>query len=194
MGTNFNAISVKATSMKFQSTIALDSIQIASPCHADWNQMIGDEQTRFCRSCQKNVYNLSSMSRENTEALLLEKEGRVCVRFYQREDGSMLTQDCPIGIEIDARLQPRFALWSKVCALTLLAGAILGGTAWSSTNATQGAPVMGRMFMGAVAPPPLSTKTARPLMVRVAPRKVTKRKPVASSTKKTAKNVKRGRK
>lgn len=54
----------------FTSTIALNSVQIAKPCHADWNQMKGDERTRFCGSCQKNVYNLSSMSRADAEALL----------------------------------------------------------------------------------------------------------------------------
>ena len=28
----------------------------------------------------------------------MEKEGRLCVRFYTRADGTVLTQDCPVGL------------------------------------------------------------------------------------------------
>ena len=185
----------------FTSTIALDSIEIASPCHADWNKMKGDDTSRFCKSCQKNVYNLSSMTKSDAEALLLEKEGRVCVRFYLREDGTMLTQDCPVGIQIDARLQPRFAMWSRVCALTLVAGAILTGALQISNaeaSSTKPAPTMGEapMMMGAPLPPPASsTKKVRPLMGRVSP-SVRMGKPKAPTpTKKAAKkSVKKVRK
>src|SRR3954469_19985825 len=41
----------------------LDQIQVASPCTADWSQMTGDDRTRHCGACQKNVYNLSGMTR-----------------------------------------------------------------------------------------------------------------------------------
>ncbi len=78
-------------------TNPLENIKIASPCRADWNEMIGSERRRFCGECQLNVYNLSGMSRDEAENLLLNAEGRVCVRFYKRADGSVLTQDCPVG-------------------------------------------------------------------------------------------------
>ncbi|MGH7326766.1 MAG: hypothetical protein ACREJX_00310, partial [Polyangiaceae bacterium] len=45
----------------------LANAKVATPCHADWDQMIGDEHTRFCKSCEKNVYNLSSMTAEAAE-------------------------------------------------------------------------------------------------------------------------------
>jgi hypothetical protein len=76
----------------------LDNIRVATPCRADWNQMIGDERTRHCGSCEKNVYNLSNLTRDEAEALIIEKEGKLCVRYYQRHDGTVLLKDCSIGI------------------------------------------------------------------------------------------------
>jgi len=78
----------------------LDQVRVASPCKADWNEMLGDERVRFCLSCEKNVYNLSSMTRDDAESLLRERLGNdLCVRFYQRADGTILTQDCPEGVK-----------------------------------------------------------------------------------------------
>ena len=37
------------------------------------------------------------MTRDQAEALLMKAEGRLCVRFYKRRDGSVITQDCPVG-------------------------------------------------------------------------------------------------
>jgi hypothetical protein len=76
----------------------LDRISIASPCTADWASMTGDERVRFCSECRLNVYNLSAMSREDAAALIVEREGCLCVRFYRRADGTVLTQDCPVGL------------------------------------------------------------------------------------------------
>jgi hypothetical protein len=78
-------------------TNPLENIKIASPCKADWNEMLGDERKRFCGECQLNVYNLSGMRRVEAENLLIQSEGRVCVRFYKRADGTILTKDCPVG-------------------------------------------------------------------------------------------------
>lgn len=75
----------------------LDHIKIASPCSADWNEMRGDNRKRFCSLCKLNVYNLSEMSRREAENLLFEMEGKMCVRLYKRQDGTVITQDCPVG-------------------------------------------------------------------------------------------------
>ena len=87
--------------------IALESIQIANPCSADWNKMQGDERARFCHSCEKNVYNLSDMTRAAAENLVREKEGNICVRFYRRADGTVLTDNCPIGLQRVRRVSRR---------------------------------------------------------------------------------------
>ncbi|CAF4026893.1 unnamed protein product [Rotaria sp. Silwood1] len=78
-------------------TNPLNNIKVASPCSADWNEMIGDARKRFCGECKLNVYNLSEMSKMDAEQLLIQSEGRLCVRFYQRTDGTVITQDCPVG-------------------------------------------------------------------------------------------------
>jgi hypothetical protein len=75
----------------------LENIKIASPCSADWEEMFGDERKRFCGECRLNVYNLSGMSRDEAENFLMTSEGRVCVRYYLRADGTVLTDDCPVG-------------------------------------------------------------------------------------------------
>lgn len=75
----------------------LDDVEVATPCHASWNAMAGDDRVRFCGSCQKNVYNLSSMSTAEAEEFVEKTEGEACIRFYRRADGTMLTSDCPEG-------------------------------------------------------------------------------------------------
>lgn len=75
----------------------LDNIRVASPCNADWDEMFGDERKRHCGACAKNVYNLSNLTRLEAENLLINSEGRLCVRYFRRADGTVLTQDCPVG-------------------------------------------------------------------------------------------------
>src|SRR5687768_4552989 len=77
----------------------LDNLRIASPCSANWSVMAGDDRKRFCGECKLNVYNLSGMTRYDAENLLRLAEGRLCVRYFQRSDGTILTQDCPVGWE-----------------------------------------------------------------------------------------------
>lgn len=81
------------------STELLSKVKIASPCPARWEDMSGDDKSRFCLQCDKHVYNFSSMTADAVAALILEKEGKLCGRFYRRNDGTMLTADCPVGIE-----------------------------------------------------------------------------------------------
>ena len=77
----------------------LDQVQVAAPCPASWDDMVGDEHVRFCGKCEKNVYNLSSLPRDEAEALLVAREGSVCVRLFRRQDGTVLTADCPVGVK-----------------------------------------------------------------------------------------------
>jgi len=83
----------------------LNNIRISSPCSANWNDMYGNDRMRFCGECKLNVYNLSGMSREEAEDLVMNAEGRLCVRFFRRLDGTVITENCPVG-------------WAKVKART----------------------------------------------------------------------------
>ena len=78
--------------------LPLDRIKIAAPCTAEWRWMYGDNRVRFCGQCNLNVYDLSAMTREEAEDLILKTEGRLCVRFYRRKDGTVLTKNCPVGL------------------------------------------------------------------------------------------------
>jgi hypothetical protein len=77
----------------------LDNIRVAAPCTADWNQMTGDERARLCGDCNLKVYNLSGMTRDEAETLLRDREGRLCVRYFQRADGTILLKDCTVGVK-----------------------------------------------------------------------------------------------
>jgi hypothetical protein len=83
--------------------------------------MIGSDRVRFCGECNLNVYNLSAMTRDQAESLIAANDGRLCVRFYRRRDGSIITQDCPVGLRA---VQARVSSFAKACmaaALTFMA-------------------------------------------------------------------------
>jgi hypothetical protein len=100
----------------------LDYVKVASPCPADWEAMIGDERVRFCGQCQLNVYNLSGMSKREAEALVTNTEGRLCVRYHQRADGTILTKDCPVGLCAIKRRVSRVARATISAVIGFLAG------------------------------------------------------------------------
>jgi hypothetical protein len=105
-------------------TSPLDHVKIAAPCPADWDQMFSfeDERVRFCSQCNLNVYNLSNMSRQEAEALITKTEGRLCVRFYRKADGSILTQNCPVGLK---SLKHRVA-WAAKAVLGMVLSLVSG--------------------------------------------------------------------
>ncbi len=76
----------------------LDRIAVASPCSVAWDEMEGDDRVRFCNRCSLNVYNISAMTKAEAESVITNTEGRVCASFYRRADGTILTQDCPVGL------------------------------------------------------------------------------------------------
>jgi hypothetical protein len=79
----------------------LDNIRTASPCRADWNAMLpagSGDRVRNCGQCEKQVFNLSEMTRQDAEALILEKHGNLCARYYRRHDGTIITADCRVGV------------------------------------------------------------------------------------------------
>jgi len=75
----------------------LPNVHVASPCPADWSKMTGDERVRMCGQCSKHVFNLSQMTRSEAEELVIEKHGNLCVRYFQRTDGTILLKDCTVA-------------------------------------------------------------------------------------------------
>jgi len=139
---------------KFDSP--LDNLNVASPCAADWDAMYGDDRKRFCSQCKLNVYNLSGMTRDEAETLIIKAEGRLCVRFHMRPDGSIITQDCPIGW---AKVKQRTKLFAT--AVVSLVTALLSGIVFASLSQKK----KGMMIptMGAIAIAKVPRETATPL-------------------------------
>jgi hypothetical protein len=76
----------------------VDELRIASPCNERWDAMVGDERTRFCKKCEKNVHDVSAMTRVEAETFLRSVAGgTACVRFFRRDDGTVINSDCPVG-------------------------------------------------------------------------------------------------
>ena len=115
----------------------LANVRVASPCTARWGHMAGDEQARFCAQCSKHVYNLSAMTAEAATALIREKEGQLCARFYQRADGTMLTADCPVGAARGwSRL--KHLIWSGATAAIMAVAGVWRGQAAELPKAKMG--------------------------------------------------------
>ncbi|WP_437510009.1 hypothetical protein [Sorangium sp. So ce1099] len=118
----------------------LDSLRVASPCNASWDEMAGDDRVRFCQHCEKNVYNLSEMPRGEAERLVRAAAGDLCVRLYQRADGTVLTADCPVGVN---RRRIR-----NLTAAAVGGGLLAAGMALASASSSS------RVVMGDRAEPP----------------------------------------
>lgn len=120
----------------------LESVKVASPCHADWDEMTGDDRSRFCGHCQKDVFNLSGMTRDEAEQFLRERTTSACVRVYRRADGTVLTSDCEVGAR---RVRRR-----KIAVAAAVGGGLIAAGAWMASRAAQ------TVMMGEMQAPPRS--------------------------------------
>lgn len=84
-------------SKKLKSEL-LDNLYIAAPCSVSWEAMTGDDRARACNMCSRKVYNISDMTRKEANAFLQEHGVSQCLSFYRREDGTIMTDDCPVGL------------------------------------------------------------------------------------------------
>jgi hypothetical protein len=141
----------------------LDNLRVASPCPADWNAMQGDDRKRFCGECKLNVYNLSGMTRYDAEHLLRMSEGRLCVRYFNRSDGTVLTKDCPVGWALVKKRVSVFAAAAFSLVLSLFASIFL--VSMFKKSAPKEGPIMGAIAMK----DPLPTPTPVALMGDVVP-------------------------
>jgi len=156
----------------------LNNIKIASPCSADWQGMYGNERKRFCGECKLNVYNISGMTRSEAENLLEQSEGRLCVRYYRRADGTILTTDCPVGW---ARIKRRAGLIATA-ALSMIVSFLAGLSIYAAFSR--------KVDLGVRLPIPFATPTPKyePLMGAVA-LPSPKPTPKASPSPKTGRSV-----
>src|SRR3954471_9556528 len=107
--------------MRATAPISLNVIRVENPCPAEWEKMHGDARVRFCDECKLHVYNLSSLTRAQAERLVAQHQGRLCVRYYQRADGTVITQDCGGGLR---RAMQRTRRWMTAAATAVLCGVL----------------------------------------------------------------------
>lgn len=134
----------------------LNNLKVASPCSQDWEGMMGDNRKRYCGECKLNVYNLSGMSKTEAENLIMNAEGRLCVRFYKRADGSVITQNCPVGWAKVKQRTRVFATAAFSLIISLFSG-LLFVSAFTRSNA-----------ISKKLPTPFSTPVPEPLMGAIA--------------------------
>lgn len=159
----------------------LNNLKIASPCSQDWEAMMGDNRKRYCGECKLNVYNLSGMTKTEAENLITNAEGRLCIRFYQRPDGTVLTQDCPVGWAKVKQRAKVFATAAFSLIMSLLSGLLLVsafkkderknitmGAVAIETNSNKKVEPSPIPVMGNVAPIPRTTPQEREIMGEVA--------------------------
>ncbi|HWN69622.1 MAG TPA: hypothetical protein VNM90_18400 [Haliangium sp.] len=118
----------------------LSQVRVASPCKERWDDMVGDERVRFCGRCEKNVYDLSALTASQAESLLRERGESMCVRFFRRSDGTILTSDCPVGA--------RKRFWRRAATAAVASGLAAAGITMATATGDMGevgkvAPMMG---------------------------------------------------
>lgn len=104
--------------------ISLGVVRVKTPCTVPWESMRGDDRTRFCPECNLHVHNVSSLTYDEAMELVARTEGRLCVSYFERPDGTILTEKCPRALRA-IRNSGRW-LWARVagwCGLGLAAAA-----------------------------------------------------------------------
>jgi hypothetical protein len=103
--------------------IELPNLRLGFACKQRWEDMVGDDRVRACGGCDRPVFNLSAMTRDEAERVLAARGLTPCVRFYRRPDGTVMTTDCPTGSRPERR------------RLAVVAGSLAAGTALASPSA-----------------------------------------------------------
>lgn len=147
----------------------------------DLTPISGEANRKSCEECGLHVHNFAAMTAEEIDGVLRGSTGRVCARAYTRADGTVILQDCPVGLRAVRRKLVRSV--ARVAAVVMFAatGTWLWASgrkdAWQESRlrtlgpfatiaakldpAPPSPPVpMGRMIMGDVAYVPIAPPSA----------------------------------
>jgi len=104
----------------------LDRLFIAAPCPVTWDSMQGDDRVRNCSQCSRKVYNISEMTKREAEDFIRTNGVSQCMTFYRRKDGTIMTDNCPVGLrKLRNSMRQVAAFLSSVVTIVLsLPGAI----------------------------------------------------------------------
>ncbi len=116
----------------------LDRISIPKSCTADWDEMIGNDQVRFCSHCSLSVHNLSAMTRREALRLVTKSQGKLCARYIRRPDGEIQTSHPALHqLQRARRRATHLAAGAFTAALSLSSSALAAG----ATVSTPAAPI-----------------------------------------------------
>lgn len=114
--------------------------EISFACPKEWTQLRGDERSRHCGTCDRQVHHLSMMTEPERRALLSKPGDRPCVAYFHYLD------ETPIDVTALPSGNPLKSTLSKAAALSLGTMSLLSGC-----NSQQQDPVI--MRLGIVCPP-----------------------------------------
>lgn len=112
---------------------------IAFNCPKVWSHMQGDERTRHCEACHRQVHNLSLMTQQERRALLSATGESPCVAYFQHVNGR------PIDVTALPASNPLKHLLSQAAAVSLGSMAMMTGC----SSGKKQPPLM----MGVICPP-----------------------------------------
>jgi hypothetical protein len=131
----------------------LADLRLSYACDQRWDDMVGDERVRACTGCNRQVFNLSAMTRTEAEAVMTTRGETPCVRFYRRGDGTVMTSDCPTATRPERR------------RLTVLASSLAAGTALAAASPALAEPPATESSASQAVVPPDATATPRDAIV-----------------------------
>jgi len=94
--------------------IRLEQMDVPRPCSIGWSSMQGSDATRLCAVCEREVHDVAAMTRAEAEALLNDRDARICVRLTRGIDGEVVTADRPPAV-------PQARHWTNLSAAAFAA-------------------------------------------------------------------------
>lgn len=81
--------------MPLHTLDVLDAVTIPTHCPVPWEDMEGDDRTRHCAKCDERVHDVAALTTAEAVELLSGPGKCPCLRIYRRDDGRVMTADCP---------------------------------------------------------------------------------------------------
>ncbi len=110
----------------------LDNLHIAEPCKLDWEKMTGDDRSRHCDECNHPVINLSALSANEAEGMLVANANRICVTYLRKSNGEIVHREMGRRLRVGKFFA---ALWFGLLGLV---------GCGPNFGRTTGAPMMGK--------------------------------------------------
>ena len=94
-----------------------NELRVREACPKRWEELSGDDATRFCSACSLHVHNSRALTRAEAFELVRKATGRVCMRIEQDTDGRAVFKDSAFKDSAAARR----AGWVAAAGASLLA-------------------------------------------------------------------------